>query len=164
VEKISRPFGGKMIEEEKIEPNEIEIASEEAGEVQLWKPGKPTISFLRCKSCYLRKECPYYDVNSTSCAIKALEEVDTTTGEGIISIVQQMLKIQAERVFRFVKVEEMEGGLPDPNVTNELMVFVSLVEKLKKILSDDDYLVIRTKGKATQSVLERLFGDLGKED
>jgi hypothetical protein len=151
-----------MKKEEKIEATDIEVL-DESDEVELWRPGKPAISFLRCRTCYLRKECPYCDINSEKCALKALEEVDTTTGEGIISIVQQMLRIQAERVFRFVKVEEMEGGLPDPNVTNELMIFVSLVEKLKKILSDDDYLVIRAKGKATESVLERFFGDLGKE-
>jgi|GEM_PF-6224444 len=150
------------MKEERVEAIDIEIV-EESDEVELWRPGKPTISFLKCRTCYLRKECPYYDIESEKCALKALEEVDTTTGEGIISIVQQMLRIQAERVFRFVKVEEMEGGLPDPNVTNELMLFVSLVEKLKKILSDDDYLVIRAKGKATQSVLDRFFGDLGKE-
>jgi hypothetical protein len=150
-----------MKNEEKIEASEVEVV-EESDEVELWRPGKPTISFLKCRTCYLRKECPYCDVNSEKCALKALEEVDTTTGEGIISIVQQMLRIQAERVFRFVKVEEMEGGLPDPNVTNELQVFVSLVEKLKRILSDDDYLVIRAKGKATESVLERFFGDLDK--
>lgn len=150
-----------MKKEEKIEATDIEVL-DESDEVELWRPGKPAISFLRCRTCYLRKECPYCDINSEKCALKALEEVDTTTGEGIISIVQQMLRIQAERVFRFVKVEEMEGGLPDPNVTMELQVFVSLVEKLKKILSDDDYLVIRAKGKSTQGVLDRLFGDLDK--
>ena len=147
--------------DEVIESAEIEIV-DESEEVELWRPGKPTISFLKCKTCYLRKECPYCDPASEKCALKALEEVDTTTGEGIISIVQQMLRIQAERVFRFVKVEEMEGGIPDPNVTNELMIFVSLVEKLKKILSDDDYLVIRAKGKSSQGILERLFGDIDK--
>lgn len=149
------------IMDETIESAEIEIV-DESEEVELWRPGKPVISFLKCKTCYLRRECPYCDPASEKCALKELEEVDTTTGEGIISIVQQMLRIQAERVFRFVKVEEMEGGIPDPNVTMELQMFVSLVEKLKKILSDDDYLVIRARGKSTQGVLDRLFGDLDK--
>lgn len=148
-----------MIDEE-IKSDEVEIVSEE---VEMWRPGKPTISFLRCKTCFLRKECPYHDNDSTVCAIKAIEEVDTSSGEGIIDLVQKMLKIQAERVFRFVRIEEMEGGLPDVNVTNELMIFVSLVEKLKKILSDEDFILIQAKGKATKGVMERLFGDIGKE-
>jgi hypothetical protein len=147
--------------DEKIESTEVEIV-DESEEVELWRPGKPVISFLKCKTCYLRKECAYYDVNSASCLIKELENLDTSTGDGIISIVQQALKIQAERLFRFVKIEELEGGVPDPNVTNEIMVLFSIIEKFKKILSDDDYLIIRAKGKSSQGVLERLFGDIDK--
>ena len=148
--------------DEKIEPAEVEVI-DESEEVELWRPGKPTISFLRCRTCFLRKECPYCDINSDICALKAIEEVDTTTAEGIIGIVQQLLKIQAERVFRFVKIEEAEGGMPDPNVTNELIIFVGLVEKLKKILSDENSLVIKAKGKNAMGVMERLFGDLGEK-
>lgn len=153
-----------MKEEIKVLDVEV-LLPDDSQEVEVWRPGKPMISFLRCSTCYLRKECPYYDPSSTECALRALEEIDVSTGEGIIAIVQQLLKIQAERVFRFVKIEEAEGGMPDVNVTNELMIFVSLVEKLKKILSDDkDFLVISAKGKAAQGVLERLFGDIGKEE
>jgi hypothetical protein len=92
--------------------------------------------------------------------LQELEQVDTSTGSGIISLVEEMLRIQARRVLRFVKIEEMESGFPDPSVTNELMVFVTLVEKLKKILSDDDYLIIRAKGNKSVGVLEKLFGDI----
>lgn len=145
------------MEEEKLD---IEIV--ETQEVQLWQKGKSPLSFLKCSNCYLRKDCLYCDPQRGSCLLKEIEEVDVTTGEGIINIVQQMLKIQAERVFRFVKIEEAESGFIDPAVTQELLVFVSLVEKLKRILSDDDYLVIRAKGKVSQGVLEKLFGDLEK--
>src|SRR5664279_584656 len=146
-----------MKEEIKILDVEV-LLPDDSEEVEVWRPGKPMISFLRCATCYLRKECPYYDPSSTKCALRALEEVDVSTGEGIISIVQQLLKIQAERVFRFVKIEEAEGGMPDINVTNEMQVFVSLVEKLKKILSDEDFLIIKAKGKSAQGVMDRLFG------
>lgn len=151
------------MDEESVKSEEIEVI-EESSEVEVWRKGKAPISFLKCSTCYLRKECPYVDFNSNVCALKEIEEVDTTTGEGIISIIQTMLKIQAERVLRFVKIEEMESGFPDPAVTNELLVFVSLVEKLKKILSDDDFLVLKVKGKQAQGVLERLFGDIGRDE
>ena len=149
------------MEDEKITSEDVEVLSDE--EIELWRPGKAPISFLRCSSCFLRQECPYCDPSSEVCALRALEEIDTSSGDGIISLVQRMLHIQAERVFRFVKIEETEGGMPDANVTNELLIFVSLVEKLKKILSDEDFLVIRAKGKAAEGVMERLFGGIGKE-
>jgi hypothetical protein len=150
----------------KVDPADLQILDPEdtSEEVELWRPGKMPISFLRCTTCYLRKECPYCDFSSNVCALKEIETVDVSTGEGIISLVQTMLAIQAQRVLRFVKIEEMESGFPDPSVTNELLIFVSLVEKLKKILSDDDFLVIRAKGKSAQGVLDRLFGDIGKDE
>jgi hypothetical protein len=148
--------------EEVIKLDDIEIV--ESSEVEVWRPGKAPISFLKCSNCYLKKECQFCDLNSNICALKELEKVDTSTGEGIINLVQTVLAAQAERVLRFIKIEEMEGGFPDPSVTNELMTFVSLVEKFKKILTDDDFLVIRAKGKTSIGVLERLFGDVGKDD
>lgn len=152
-----------MDEEEKVNFDDIEIVEDECSEVELYFPGKKPISFLRCRTCYLNKECLYVDVNSEKCLLQEIETIDTTTGSGIISLVQTMLAIQAQRVLRFVKIEEMERGIPDPVVTQELLVFVSLVEKLKKILSEDDMFIIKGKGKGAVGVLEKLFGDLGKE-
>jgi hypothetical protein len=148
--------------DEIINAEEIEVVEPESNEVEVWRPGKMPISFLKCTTCYLRKECPYCDFSSDDCALKEVETIDVSTGEGIISLVQTMLAIQAQRVLRFVKIEEMESGFPDPSVTNELLIFVSLVEKLKKILSDDDFLIIRAKGKAAEGVIDRLFGDIDK--
>jgi len=132
-------------------------------EVEVWRPGKAPISFLRCSSCYLKKDCPYVDFKTNICTLQELESIDTTTPEGIIGLIESVLAAQARRVFRFVKIEEAESGFPDPAVTAELMAFVSLVEKFKKIITDDDFLIIKAKGKAATGVLDKLFGDLGKE-
>jgi hypothetical protein len=121
--------------DEIINAEEIEVVEPESNEVEVWRPGKMPISFLKCTTCYLRKECPYCDFSSDDCALKEVETIDVSTGEGIISLVQTMLAIQAQRVLRFVKIEEMESGFPDPSVTNELLIFVSLVEKLKTMIS-----------------------------
>jgi hypothetical protein len=147
-----------------ILPQDMEVLDPEdtAEELEVWRPGKAPISFLKCATCYLRKECVYYDAVSTVCAIKELENIDTSTGDAIIYIVQQAIKLQAERTFRFAKIEEMEGGFPDPSVTNEFMTLLSMIEKFKKILSDDDYLVIRARGKVSEGILDRLFKDIDK--
>lgn len=139
--------------------NEIEIV-EDSQEVEVWQKGKKPISFLKCSTCYLKKECKFVDFESDTCALKEIETIDTSTGEGIVVLIQTLLAAQAERVLRFIKIEETEGGLPDPNVTNELMTFMTMVEKLKRIMSDDDFLIIKSKGRATQGILDRLFGDM----
>ena len=147
--------------EEKVESTEIEVISSD--EVEVWRPGKTPISFLKCGTCYLRKDCPYCDVNSKVCALQQLETIDMTTPAGIVEMIQTVLAAQAQRVLRFTKIEEAEGGFPDPAVTQELMAFVALVEKFKKIISDEDFLVIKAKGPAAKGFMNRLFKDLDEE-
>lgn len=159
-----------MCEENKQLENIIDVEAveepedlEKLEEVEVWFPGKPEpISFLHCTSCYLNRQCPLYDETAESCPLNALEPVDTSTGKGIIELVQTMLAMQAKRVLRMVRFEEAEGGVADPNVTREMQTFVDLVERLKRILSDDDMLVIRAKGKAANGVISKLLKDLNE--
>lgn len=138
---------GKIVEE--TEPAELEI----------WRPGDKTpVSFLRCSSCFLRAQCPLVDENTEVCALEELETIETSTGEGLIQIIQQLLAIQARRVLRLAKWEEIEGGLPEPNVTKEMKNMIDLIEQFKRIVSDENSLVIRAKGKNADGIISKLFG------
>ena len=136
------------------------IPEEEVTEVEVWMPGKMPVSFLRCKTCYLKKSCPYMDEDSDSCGLEDIEKVDTSTGEGIIGFIQSILAAQARRILRMIRQEEVEGGVPDPAITEEMLNFVEITEKLKRILSEEDSLVIRAKGKSAGMFMEKLMGDL----
>ena len=166
MEEISKLLGGTRLLEELdiINDSELEIVDDENQEIEVWTPGNSPISFLRCSSCYLKNKCPYCDVTSEKCMLRELEVIDTSSGEGIIGLIQTVLRIQAERVLRFSKIEEAEGGFPDPNVTNEFLVLLQLIDKFKKILSDDDMILIKAKGKKSVGVLDKIFNDLGKGD
>jgi hypothetical protein len=129
-------------------------------EVEIWRVGKPPISFLKCKTCYIARKCPLYDVDSIICAIEDMgQELDATTPEGIIGFIQTMISLQARRVVRLAAFEDLEGGIPDPRVSEEILTFMDLVNKLKNLVSEEDSLVLRVKGKATSGVLAKLFGD-----
>jgi hypothetical protein len=143
-------------------PEDMEVLDheEKSEEVELWRPGREPISFLRCRTCYLKTHCPYCDFSSEICALQALEKLDTSTPDGIVELLESVIAAQARRVLRAVKIEEAEGGYMDPSVTNELMSLVSLVEKFKKIMTDEDFLIIKAKGKNATGVIERLFGDI----
>ncbi len=145
------------------EIKDLEIEVVESSEVEVWRPGKLPISFLQCSRCYLNRQCPLYDEGAEICPLESLEPIDTTTGEGIIGVIQTILGVQAKRVLRMVKFEEAEGGIADPNVTREMQTFVELVERLKRILSDDDMLVIKAKGKAASGIMSKLLGDIKDE-
>lgn len=145
------------------EYKEVEAQIITNDEVEVWRPGKQPISFLNCSRCYLKRQCPLYDEAAEICPLESLEVIDTTTGEGIIGLIQTILAIQAKRVLRMVKFEEAEGGIADPNVTREMQIFVELVERLKRILSDEDMLVIRAKGKAADGIMNKILGDITEE-
>jgi hypothetical protein len=129
-------------------------------EVEIWQKGKAPVSLLVCKRCYIGKGCPMYEVDSIECGIEKLEhELDATTTEGIVGFIQSMLALQARRVRRLAAFEDLEGGLPDPRVTEEIHAFMMILEKLKKLLSDEDSLVIRAKGKAASNLIAKFLDD-----
>lgn len=138
-----------------------ELEPVNSNEIEIYRPnGKPPISLLVCKRCYIGKGCPMYDVDSIECGIEKLEsELDATTTEGIVGFIQSMLALQARRVRRLAAFEDLEGGLPDPRVTEEIQAFMSILDKLKKLLSDEDSLVIRAKGKAASSLISKFLED-----
>lgn len=128
-------------------------------ELEVWLPGRPPISFLVCKNCYIRKSCPLCDLDSPVCSIEEMgNELDASTPEGIIGFIQTMISLQARRVVRLAAFEDLEGGIPDPRVSEEILTFMDLVNKLKNLVSKEDSLVIRAKGSAAGGVLEKLFG------
>jgi len=136
-----------------------EIQSAEAQEMEVWLPGaKKPISFLRCSSCFLKAQCPLADDSTEVCSLEALDEIETSSGEGLVKIIQEILAIQARRVLRLAKWEEIEGGLPEPTVTKEMKNMIDLIEQFKRIVSDENSLTIRAKGSSANGVIQKLFG------
>lgn len=133
----------------------------EQKEIEVWAAnGKPPKSFLICKNCYIKKSCPLYDLDAESCPMEELnKELDASSAEGIVEFIQSMISLQARRVTRLAQFESLEGGIIDPRVSEEIMNFMDLVNKLKNLVSDEDSLIIHVKGKSTSGVIDRLFGE-----
>ena len=145
-----------MLEEES--DNLPEIVEEK--EVELWTPGKPPLSLLVCKRCYVGKACPMYEEDSIACGMEELEgDIDASSAEGIVGFIQSVIALQARRIRRLAAFEDLEGGLPDPRVSEEIESFMHTVERLKKLLENENSLVIRAKGDAVGGVIAKLFGE-----
>lgn len=149
----------EQLELEIIDVQVEEIEKTEPQELEVWLPkaNKP-ISFLRCSSCFLKAQCPLADESTEVCSLESLENIETSTGDGLIKIIQEILAIQARRVLRLAKWEEIEGGLPEPTVTKEMKNMIELIEQFKRIVSDENSLTIRASGKSASGVIEKLFG------
>lgn len=143
--------------------SEIEEIVKTDEEIEIWKPGKTSpITLLHCNTCYLKAKCPMRDDEADYCPIKKNSpDYNMATPEGLTQFIQSLLEIQQDRIYRLAAFEQIEGGIPDPNVSQEIKNFIDMLEKLKKILTDkEDFLVIKARGKNTTGIIEKLFGDL----
>lgn len=149
----------EIIEEESTE---LTVPEVESKEVEIWRPGKAPVTLLHCSTCYLKAKCPKRDDEQDYCPIKKESpDYDMSSAQGMLNFIQSLLDIQKDRIYRLTAFEQIEGGLPDPNVSEEIKNFMELVEKLKKIIDGgEDFLVIKAKGKAAGNIVERMFGDL----
>jgi len=118
-------------------------------------------SFLYCSDCYLNEKCPKYD-EGKSCSFN-LEKKDMGK-DSLIDIVSNILNIQYNRVLKGKLVEEVDGGVPDKVLSNELSLMMGLLRDFKELVSERDEVTIKAKGKEGTGVLAKLFGNMGEED
>lgn len=138
----------------------IEPDDEQGTEIEVWIPGEmQPVSMLKCMRCYLHETCPEFSVDADCCALEKMVKYDITKPEGLGSLLQTMLSIQAKRVIRLAQWEDLEGGLPDPNVTKEIQELLNMMTKIKKMMKDEDSIVIHAKGKSSKGVIDKLFGE-----
>lgn len=109
-----------------------------------------------CDTCYLSAQCPAFAPKS-ECAYELPLEIRTK--EQLVSALQSVLEIQAQRVAFMQFAEDLNGGYADPNTSLEITRLFDLVERLKKIQDDSSFLRIEMRERPNGGgVLSQLFG------
>jgi hypothetical protein len=70
-----------------------------------------------------------------------------------------MLEIQAQRVAFMRFAEEMNGGYADPNLSQEMDRYFGMLDKIKKLDENKEFIQITAQRNAGQGVLSAIFGD-----
>lgn len=107
---------------------------------------------VTCDNCYIGDRCPMYKPGH-DCAYTFGEEVKTP--EDLVDMMQKLLGLEGERVFRTAMFEKMDGGYVDENVSKEIASYFNLVGQMKDILDDRDTVTIKAKGKG---IISQIFG------
>ena len=109
----------------------------------------------KCDSCALAAVCKLYE-SGASCKYSIPMEIRNR--DQLLGVLYSLLEMQGQRVQFTFLAEQLQGGYPDANLSNELDRFMSMTQKVKDIQDNRDFLKVTVEGRAQAGVLSRLFG------
>jgi len=113
-------------------------------------------SLRMCNTCFVADNCPAFKPN-TQCAFKLPVEVKTK--EQLKALINTMIEMQGQRIAFARFSEEMNGGYPDPNVSQEVDRLFRMLKTTKDLDDSQSFIRMTVEGRASSGVLSNLFGD-----
>lgn len=133
-----------------------------------------------CDSCMMAQKCPEYKAGYVCAYNKMFQRYDTRDMGDIVQAMQGIVDFSLMRLQRSMMFETMEGGLPDPTVTNMMNQSMGLLSQLQRMYEVGSQEVIRqtkimradgTQEMTTQvsnpqsgGILEKIFGGMSAEE
>ena len=111
---------------------------------------------LQCDTCHIKGVCPESRPGG-DCAFDIPLELSTKSD--IDRFLVGMIEMQAQRVLFGRFAEQLDGGLPDKDLSAEMDRFFKMVEKLKDYRDNREYLKLQLEGKAEGGMISRIFGE-----
>ena len=170
----------EIFREEGIEPVRDAQGRFIKGQKQVLKPKKlysNKYPKMACDSCINAQKCPEYKAGYACAYNKMFERFNTRDMGDIIQAMQGITEFSLVRLQRGMMTETMNGGIPDPNVSNMMNQTMGLLNQLQRMYESGSQEVIRqtkimradgTQEMTTQvsnpqsgGILEKIFGDMG---
>ena len=115
------------------------------------------VYFTSCNACLFNKSCSLFEVGS-ECRFNLMGGA-LQSSKDIVNVMVKLLQIESDRIQRSLLIEKMEGGV-DREVSAEIMQYFDMVDRLKNIMSREESVEIKVKGRGA---ISRLFGDVIKK-
>lgn len=117
-------------------------------------------SARRCDTCVIKDRCEEFKPNTT-CAYSIPTAVKTK--EQRAAFVTAMIEMQAQRVQFMQLVEQVNGGYPDPNLSQEYDRMLKALQVQADLEDGRDFLKISVEARGKTGVLSRMFGPSAAE-
>lgn len=114
------------------------------------------VSLRQCDTCFVAANCPAYKPQS-ECAFHL--PVEIRTRDQLRSLLEAIVEMQASRVAFAKFAEDLNGGYPDPNTSQEMDRLFKLVGQLKEMEANKERLSITMERQGSAGVLSSIFGD-----
>lgn len=115
-----------------------------------------TTSLRQCDTCFIAANCPAFKPANT-CAFNLPVKVETPAQ--LRALNTTLLEMQAQRVAFMRFSEELNGGYADPNLSQEMDRYFKMLEKIKALDENKEFIQITAQRNAGQGVLSAIFGD-----
>jgi len=114
------------------------------------------VSLRQCDTCFVAANCPAFKPQS-ACAFSLPVEVKTK--DQLMALLTAIIEMQSARVAFARYAEELNGGYPDPNTSQEMDRLFKLVEQLKKMEDNREFVRMTFERQGGGGVLSAIFGD-----
>ncbi len=114
------------------------------------------VSLRQCDTCFVAANCPAFKPSS-SCAFSLPVEVKTK--DQLKSLLNTIIEMQSSRVAFARFAEELNGGYPDPNTGQEIDRLFKLVNQMKELEENKEFVRMTVERQTSGGVLSALFGD-----
>ena len=115
-----------------------------------------SVSLRACNTCFVASNCPAYKP-SNACAFNLPVEVKTK--EQLSALLTAIIEMQGQRIAFARFAEELNGGYPDPNTSQEVDRLFKLLKTMKDLEDNSSYVKMTVEAKNGGGVLSQIFGE-----
>jgi len=115
-----------------------------------------TQSLRQCDTCFVAANCPAFKPQN-ACAFNL--PVSIQTKDQLRGLLNTVIEMQGARVAFARYSEELNGGYPDPNTGVEIDRLFKIIEQLKKLESNNEFVRMTVERQTSGGVLSSIFGD-----
>jgi len=113
-------------------------------------------SLRMCNTCFVASNCPAFKKDNT-CAFSLPVEVKTK--EQLSALLTSIIEMQGQRIAFARFSEELNGGYPDPNTSQEVDRLFKLIKTMKDLEDNSSYVKMTVEAKNGSGVLSQIFGE-----
>lgn len=114
-------------------------------------------SLRMCDTCFVASNCPAFKPQN-QCAFNLPVEVKTK--EQLKALINAIIEMQGQRIAFARFSEEINGGYPDPNVSQEIDRLFKLLKTVKDLDDSSSFIRMTVEGRSQGAgVLSAIFGD-----
>jgi len=113
-------------------------------------------SLRMCDTCFVAANCPAFQLGNT-CAFNLPVEIKTK--EQVRSLLNAIVEMQAQRVAFSRFAEELNGGYPDPNTSQEMDRLFKMFKMIKDLEDTSSFVKMTVEARNSGGVLSQIFGE-----